>query len=164
MHANIFSIPTVLMTSEAYNDLHRDLQAFCFPFDIFQKQIFYKIYSFYDIQSNKEDNSTDLYLEEFNVQRLIAMRNQINVALSINFEILIELLYSSLQIAYQVNQTTKSLANLAFHNLINNNYQKVDQILIDLLKELIKEDTFDSVFYLKMKLLKDHSARKLQTL
>ena len=137
------------------------MQVFCFPFDIFQKHILYKVYSFSGVQFNPEDENS-LYNEEFNVQRLVTMKTQINDALKTNFEILIELLYSTSHIAYQVNGTIKSLAKLAFHFLIKNKYRKVEQILTDLLKEIVREDAFDSVFYLRMKLLKDQITRKIQ--
>lgn len=89
------------------------------------------------------------------------MKSQITEILKYNFEILIELLFSTLHVAKNVNGTIKSLTKLAFHYLIINKYRKVNDILTDMLKELIKQEGFDQIFYLRMRFLKEQIIKKI---
>ena len=158
----MFTTTSLIISSSIYDNLHRDLLIFCYPFDIFKRDLFYKLYSessFLDQQP--EENEEYVYQREFNINRVSSMKNQISEILKYNFEILIELLYSTLHVAKNVNGTIKSLTKLAFHYLIINKYRKVNDILTDMLRELIKQEGYDQVFYMRMRFLKLQISKKL---
>lgn len=163
-------VPTVFICSDSYSDLHKDLQALCFPFDVFEGNIYYKLYSTAEDAGNlgadpfEEDSENDVFNVEFNISRVILMKTQIAELMKGDFELLIDLLYMTKHIAKNANSTIKSLLKLSFQYLFMKDYIKVVQILSDAINLFEDEEYPDSVLLKQAKIIKSKANQKLQVL
>lgn len=166
----------MLLCSDTYADLHHDLQILCFPFDVFEGNIYYKLYSSYEnivseddagemeMDWNLKDDEDEIFNTDFNYTRVILMKNQIAELIKSNFDLLIELLYMTKHIAKFANSTIKSLLKLAFHYLLVNDYVKVVQILNDTIDLFRGEEFPDKVLFNQVKSIKAKVNHKLFSL
>lgn len=120
-----FKSPVVLIENSTYLNLHPEIKSFILPFDIYKNTMIHKLYnsdmSYKDVMYNEEE----IYQSEFNLMRVISMKEQIEESLKLDFEILLELLNSSDHVCQNYSSTVKSLMMLCFNNLVSKNYRKV---------------------------------------
>lgn len=114
--------------------------------------------SYKDVMYNEEE----IYQSEFNLMRVISMKEQIEESLKLDFEILLELLNSSDHVCQNYSSTVKSLMMLCFNNLVSTNYRKVYAILNDTINLFDKIDFGDYVYLKKVKAMEKCVRGKLQ--
>ena len=153
-----FTEPAIILDTDVYNKLHLDLQVLCFPYDITDENIFYKVYCpelQIEVKSNNIDNENKLFDEEFNLNAMYKMKQKIKTTIFIDLEVLLDNYYNSNHIPININSTIKSLTKLAFHFILIKKYDKVFEILKDICVLLEEEETLDKDYYFKIKQLKD---------
>lgn len=112
---------------------------------------------------NRLDYSeAEIYQNEFNLIRVISMKEQTQEIINIDFELLIELLNSTDHVCQNVSSTVKSLMKLAFSYLFKNNYKKVIEIIQDVIGIFNRNGFYDSVYALKIKLIESKIKAKLK--
>lgn len=147
---------SVILSNEIYNELHKDLKIFSFPIDIFNNDLIHKIYSFNFESENTINEEKEEFALEFNINETRMRKEEIFNVIKLNFDLLIENLFSSYNINKQnYNLIIKSMINLAFHNLVQKNYTIVLNILNDLIYEFDSQDFYDEIFYMKIRDLQE---------
>jgi hypothetical protein len=162
-----FSDLAVIVSSDVYNELNTDLQILCFPYEITDHNIYYKVYN--NVLPQHEDNSSIISLKhdnealnkEFNIERIVEIKNLISKLANDDFDSLIDYIFVNNTLTSHVNLTMKSLTKLAFHQLISEDYMKVLEILDDIFILINQEGTYDKDFYCKMKQLKETIQQKV---
>lgn len=163
----MMELPSVFACSDTYSDLHKDLQAMCFPFDVFEGKIYYKLNSTSEnigVDPFNDESETEMFNVEFNISRAILMKGQIAELMKGNFEVLIELLYMTKHIAKYANSTIKSLLKLGFHYLFMKDFVKVVQILSDTINLFEAEEYPDIVLLKQVNSIKSKALQKLKVL
>lgn len=111
----------------------------------------HKIYSFNFESENTIYEEKEEFALEFNINETRMRKEEIFNVMKLNFDLLIENLFSSYSINKQnYNLIIKSMINLAFHNLVQKNYIVVLNILNDLIYEFDSQDFYDEIFYMKI--------------
>ena len=97
-----------------------------------------------------------MYSEEFNINRILEMREQTGTIANSDFDELIDLLYSTDHISQGVNKTLQSITKILFHSYLLCDFDKVLDLLNDIF-HIINESykKTDKDFYFKMKQMKD---------
>lgn len=152
-----FSETPVIITSGVYRELHADLQILCYPYDISNSDILYKLYF---CSVNKDEKGTEaeeefVISDEFSTEKIIELKEQTKIIAESDFDMLIDLLYLNNDVAQQADQTLKSLTKLVFNYIIENQLTKVLDVLEDIFTIMSEKESYDKDFYLKMKQLKD---------
>ena len=150
------------MHEDVYNSLHPELQFLCLPFDYTDNKIIYKLYTCDKGVSTVVDSEEEIFNNDFNLLRVILMREQTIDIINLDCELLIELLNSTEHVCKNISSTLKSLMKLAFNYLFLNDYNKVIQILEDILSLFSKNDIHDSVYKNKIKHMDDIIKQKIR--
>ncbi len=134
----------------------------CLPFDYVKKNLIYKLFTT-DLGVNRlEYSEAETYENEFNLIRVISMKEQTQEIINLDFELLIELLNSTDHVCQNVSSTVKSLMKLAFNYLFKNNYNKVIEIIRDVIGIFNRNGFYDTVYALKIKLIESKIKAKLK--
>ena len=150
-----FSEIPVIITPEVYKELNIDLQRLVFPYDVTSDSIYYKLF-YTEVNGNNEEDEEAIFLEEFNINRILAMREQTGILANSDFDELIDLLFSTNHLSQGVNSTLQSLTKLLYHNYLLCDFDKVLEILEDIFYIISGSyNSTDKDFYFKMKQMKD---------
>ena len=157
----------IIVTSEVYNELNSELQVLCFPYEITDNNIYYKIY--YHGLFQDEENTTLFSIKnenhnlnkDFNIERIVEIKNLITKLANEDFDSLIDYIFLNNNLTSHVNLTMKSLTKLAFHQVLCEDYLRVLEILDDIFILINQEEVYDKDFYCKMKQLKETIQQKI---
>ncbi len=158
---------SLLISQEAYKNLHPDLQILCFPYEILE-DIYYKVYcpEVYDpdiVFENSLHVEEEIYSSEFNLERIGKFREKIKNTIRIDFELLLDNIYSTNHITQNANPSLKTLTKLAFHYLLTKDYKNVHEILDDICSVITSEKGVDRDYLFKIKQYKEKAQQKMMT-
>lgn len=158
-----FTEVPIIVPTEIYNQVNKCLQSLCFPYDVTEETIYYKIYNegLDDSVSYSQDEEKEILSFDFNIDKLVKLKNSIKFLVDEgDIESVISFLLISEKQSH-LNTTIKSLIKLSFQFYMKEEYEKVLEILEDIFALFNQEEYHDKDLFFKMKQLKETVQQKL---